>query len=190
MSKYLKTFYTIICFIVSSLLFSIVLNKSKIVKLPNFLTWLNRDYKITNFWYKFISNYLFWSALIILLILLISLLIVWFYPRTSTEILLKEEKGKLIMTKSSLEGFVKSLVENEKIMKNTNVSSKLYKNKFKVFIKGKIIPRVEISEKLLFLKEQIEKELNEFFGINQKVDFKIIVIDTNKTSSKFKSRVK
>lgn len=190
MSKYLKTFYTIICFIVSSLLFSIVLNKSKIVKLPNFLTWLNRDYKITNFWYKFISNYLFWSALIILLILLISLLIVWFYPRTSTEILLKEKKGKLVMTKSSLEGFVKSLVENEKIMKNTNVSSKLYKNNFKVFIKGKIIPRVEISEKLLFLKEQIEKELNEFFGINQKVDFKVIVIDTNKTSSKFKSHVK
>ena len=36
----------------------------------------------------------------------------------------------------------------------------------------------------------IEKELKEFFGIEQKVDFKIIVMDTNKTSSKFKSRVK
>lgn len=75
-------------------------------------------------------------------------------------------------------------------MKNTNISSKLYKNRFKIFIKGKIIPRIEISEKLLLLKHQIEKELNEFFGINQKIDFKVIVIDTNKTSSKFKNRVK
>ena len=58
------------------------------------------------------------------------------------------------------------------------------------YIKGKIIPRIEISEKLLLLKHQIEKELNEFFGINQKIDFKVIVIDTNKTSSKFKNRVK
>ena len=59
-------------------------------------------------------------------------------------------------------------------MKNTNISSKLYKNRFKIFIKGKIIPRIEISEKILLLKHQIEKELNEFFGINQKIDFKVI----------------
>ena len=190
MSKYINAFYTLIALIITRFLFSIVLNQSKNVKLPQYLIWLNSKYRISNFWYKFITNYLFWSALIILFIILISLPVIWFYPRTSTEILLKDEKGKLIITKSSLEGFVKSLVENEKIMKNTNISSKLYKNRFKIFIKGKIIPRIEISEKILLLKHQIEKELNEFFGINQKIDFKVIVTDTNKTSSKFKNRVK
>ena len=70
MSKYIKAFYTLISLIIISLLFSIVLNESKNVKLPQYLIWLNSKYKISNFWYKFITNYLFWSALIILFIIL------------------------------------------------------------------------------------------------------------------------
>ncbi|MGT2665962.1 alkaline shock response membrane anchor protein AmaP [Streptococcus rifensis] len=126
----------------------------------------------------FLGQIIFWSSLILLSLIFIALLIISFYPKSRTRINLKESQGSLDLSKSAIDGLVKSVVSEQSFMRNPSISSKLYKNKIKVDVKGGIIPRVAVAEKARLLEEGITRTLQEFVGVDYPLKCKVIVTDT------------
>ncbi|MDQ0221729.1 alkaline shock response membrane anchor protein AmaP [Streptococcus moroccensis] len=126
----------------------------------------------------FSGQFIFWSSIILAAILLMALLILSFFPRPKTQVKLKDEKGRLLLTKSAIDGLVKATISNQVFMKNPSVSSKLYKNKIVVSVKGGIIPRQGAAEKAKAIEELLVQNLREFVGLDYPLKFKVTVTDT------------
>ncbi|MBJ8325753.1 alkaline shock response membrane anchor protein AmaP [Streptococcus pacificus] len=179
MSKLTKIISFIIGILVLTFLGAVVFINAHSVVLPDYMKWL--QYKIelpsylTMFNDGFLSQYLFWVSLVLFVVIIIAILVVLFYPRTKTEIDLKEKQGTLLLSKSAIEGYVRSLIHNKEIMETPNVSVKLYKRKFKVVVSGTLESRVNVVPEVSQIKTDIEKGLREFFGLNQSVKFNISV---------------
>ncbi|MBJ8349844.1 alkaline shock response membrane anchor protein AmaP [Streptococcus zalophi] len=179
MSKLTKIISFLIGILVLIFLGAVININAHRVILPDYMSWL--QYKIelpsylTMFNGDFLSQYLFWMSLVLFFAVIIVILVVLFYPRTKTEIDLKEKQGTLLLNKSAIEGFVRSLINNKEIMETPNVSVKLYKRKFKVVVSGTLESRVNVIPEVSQIKADIEKGLKEFFGLNQSVKFEISV---------------
>ncbi|MEY8463542.1 alkaline shock response membrane anchor protein AmaP [Streptococcus merionis] len=125
-----------------------------------------------------LGQFIFWSSVFLLVVVFIALLIISFYPRSRTQVNLEESTGKLELSKSAVEGLVKTVVQEQAFMRNPSVSAKMYKDKMKLDIKGGIIPRVGAAEKAKHLEEQIVNNLQEFIGLDHPLKLKVIVTDT------------
>lgn len=124
---------------------------------------------------SFISQYFFVASTLLAIITILAILVVIFYPRTYTAILLKDDKGRLNINQSSIEGFVKEIILNDGYMKNPKIFVKVYKNKIRIQVKGEIIPRVQVVEKTEVLNQEVKDGLREFFGLNHKVNLQVDV---------------
>lgn len=179
MSKLAKIISFLIGIVVLTFLGAIILINAHSVVLPNYMNWLQFQIELPSYLsiFKggFISHYLFWVSLVLFVVIVIAILVVLFYPRTKAEIDLKEKQGTLLLSKSAIEGFVRSLINNKEIMETPNVSVKLYKRKFKVIVSGTLESRVNVIPEVSQIKADIEKGLKEFFGLNQSVKFEISV---------------
>ncbi|MEX2803578.1 alkaline shock response membrane anchor protein AmaP [Streptococcus sp. H31] len=174
MNKLAKLFIILTGIILLTLLGAVAVHYVSLALLPDEFRGIVHFLRTNPFWKEALSPYLFWLALGFMALVLMIIMVVAFYPRTYTEIELEDnQSGKLKLKKSALESYVRTVVEEEGVMKAPNVSAKLYKNKFKIRVSGKVIPRINITEKVLGLKEAIRTGLDAFFGINNKVDYRI-----------------
>lgn len=176
MNKAAKTVFILLGLLLFLLLGAGAVNHVSIASLPDEMEGIVRFFRVGSAAESALSPYLFWLALIFMGLILIFILIIAFYPRTYTEIELADDQpGKLNLKKSALESYVRTIVEAEEIMKSPVVSAKLYKNSFKIRVSGKIIPRINITEKLEHLKQEIHTGLDTFFGIQKKINYRIEV---------------
>lgn len=191
MSKFTKGVCSLLGLVLLSLLGSVIYHYQHVATLPAYLQRFRTDRHLADPWRHYLANYFFWTAVALLLLVVIAILIVLVWPRTRTGFKLDDKSGKLYVKKSAIEGLVKTIVSANGYMKNPQVSTKLYKKKFKVLVKGDVIPRVQIFEKTKNLQEEIETSLKTFLGLHQKLTFDVMVKNTDqKTPTSASNRVK
>jgi len=139
---------------------------------------------------EFLAPYIFWTLLVLMGLLLVFIIVVLLYPRTYTKITLEDgTSGTLLLGKSAIESYVKTILEASGFMKSPNVKVTLYKKKFKVDVVGKVIPRVGITEKVAQIEKDIVMCLESCFGITKKVDYTVKVKQLETKESRTSSRV-
>lgn len=198
MSKTSKIISWFVGFWLMTILFFTILANQQFLRLGPGFIWLETAAHLLGieqmsrfFGSSILSQYLFWSSVIIGAILLLMLLVISFYPRTKAEIDLKENHGQLRLSQSAVEGLVKSVVEELDYMKRPSVSAKLYRNTIKVSVKGPIVPRVAVADKTKQMEDRVVYTLREFVGLNYPLKIKTTITNTNKRprSSEENSRV-
>lgn len=89
------------------------------VSLPYSYRWLSWDIdRLPNFLDPALYYYYFWAAIVMFVLVLIILLAVIFYPRTYTEIQLRNKNGKLLLKKSAIENYVATAIKVARTMPN------------------------------------------------------------------------
>lgn len=176
MAKGLKIFYSLIGLVLLTILGNVIVLNQRFLDLQAF-SWLPVDYRPTVFFREILAQYLLWAATILFVLVLVAILVILFFPRRYSEVELQDKQGKLKLKKSAVEGYVKSLVESESLMKNPKVTAHLYKKKFKVDVKGQVVPRTKVIANTEQLKKDVETGLKAFFGIEHDVDFSVKVKD-------------
>lgn len=176
MSKFLKITYSLIGLVLLSSLGWVIGTTGDYVSLPYSYRWLSWDIdRLPNFLDPALYYYYFWAAIVMFVLVLIILLAVIFYPRTYTEIQLRNKNGKLLLKKSAIENYVATAIKVAGLMPNPNVNAKLYKRKFKIDVSGQLASRVGVTDQVNGIKEGIETGLKEFFGLDRPVNFKVYV---------------
>lgn len=186
MSKLTKTLIWVIGLVFLTLMGSLMLTHAVDALLPAELQLLKsvpRFASLNGYVRGVLANYIFWAALILFVVALVALLVVSFWPRTRSELLLQSKGDTLALNKSAIEGVVKSVVETNDYMTNPKVSVKLHKKKFKVHLKGDIIPRTAVAEKAELLKAEVVRSLKEFVGLNYPIKFTVEVTQARKPKS-------
>ncbi|GFE43463.1 hypothetical protein ScFU53_06540 [Streptococcus canis] len=178
MSKILKITYSLIGLVLLSILGWVIGTTGDYVRLPYSYRWLSWDVdRLPNFLDSVLYYYYFWAAIVLFVITLIVILVIIFYPRTYTEIKLRQNKGILLLKKSAIEGYVATAIKAAGLMPNPTVTATLYKHKFKIDVAGQLASRVAVVDQINGIKEGIETGLSEFFGLDCPVNFKVYVKD-------------
>ncbi|OJG82886.1 hypothetical protein RV14_GL002178 [Enterococcus ratti] len=178
--------------IVSLLLLSILLFTaliSTVYPLPILLDRF-RFFTVTNYW---VQQYIFWVAAVLALLMLITLLVLIFYPNTIGTFLLKKGDGELTLDKKAIEGMVRSHLQADEFIQSPKVSIKATKNKIAVGIKGELKRTSSLIGKTGTLMEEIEKEIKQLLGTNEPVKVTVKYTDyqtmTTNHQSKEQARV-
>ncbi|MCT1195685.1 alkaline shock response membrane anchor protein AmaP [Lactococcus lactis] len=138
---------------------------------------------------KYMTDYLFWGNIVLAVMLIIALIVILFYPRTYIDVRLTSNNGNLTLKKSAIEGFVSEKVKENDYLKNSKIDVSLFKNKIKIYIKGEIIPRIEVAQKAQDLERGIAEGLKEFFGLDQAIKLKVEVVNLSKGTNTERLRV-
>lgn len=188
MAKGLKILYSLVGIVLLTVLGNAIFLNQRVLNLQA-LSWLPVDFTAHGVWKEILSQYFLWAAVVFFVIVFLAILVVMFFPRRYSEVELADNNGKLKLKKSAVEGYVKSLVQSEGLMKNPNVTANLYKKKFKVDVKGQVIPRSNIIANTEQLKKDLETGLKAFFGVEHNVDFSVKVKDVVEEKALKTSRV-
>ncbi|MGV3144489.1 alkaline shock response membrane anchor protein AmaP [Streptococcus parasuis] len=190
MTKLVKWVYGLVALPLIVLLGLVAIRYSEIVTLPkeveNFLPqWHLHDQ--TNLVF---SNFLFWGSLVFILIILFLSLVFLLWPKRYTEIdLSDDDKGKLLLKKSALEGYVKSVVDANGAMTAPAVQVSIYKKRFKVKVAGQMRSRTAVVQQLSQLEQEIRDGLENFFGLSRPVQFSVAVNEIQDSKIRLVSRV-
>ncbi|MGR4071199.1 alkaline shock response membrane anchor protein AmaP [Streptococcus parasuis] len=190
MTKLVKWVYGLVALPLIVLLGLVAIRYSEIVTLPkeveNFLPqWYLHDQ--TNLVF---SNFLFWGSLVFILIILFLSLVFLLWPKRYTEVNLSEDgNGKLLLKKSALEGYVKSVVDANGAMTAPAVQVSIYKKRFKVKVAGQMRSRTAVVQQLSQLEQEIRDGLENFFGLSRPVQFSVAVKEVVDPKQSLVSRV-
>ena len=124
-----------------------------------------------------IARYVFWGTVVLSTLVLLSILVVMFYPKRYLEIQLETKNDTLKLKNSAIEGFVRSLVSDHGLIKNPTVHVNLRKNKCFVHVEGKILPSDNIADRCQLIQNEITNGLKQFFGIERQVKLEVLVKD-------------
>ncbi|MDT2675310.1 alkaline shock response membrane anchor protein AmaP [Enterococcus dongliensis] len=117
----------------------------------------------------YIKQFLFWTAIVFSIALLIVILVLIFYPRIKKTFVIKEDNGRLSLDKKAIEGFVHSKLKEVGFVSEPKVKVRATKNKLKVYVTGQLTRTSSIIGKTGALMEEIEDELQEILGTKEKV---------------------
>lgn len=170
---------------------SLMLANIKSILMPKQFKLLNIIPKPTGIISTTLSYYLFWLAFIVSIVLLIVFIGILFYPKHKTEVKLQENKGKLVLTNSAIEGLVKSILNQRGFMRTPKVTARLHKKKIHVNVKGDIIHKQSVAERTEQVKKEISQGLQEFVGLNNplKLTVEVVGFDNAHVSKRSVSRV-
>ena len=140
----------------------------------------------------FISKYIFWGTLILSVLVLSSILVILFYPKQYLDIQLGTKDDKLKLKNSAIEGFVRCLLDEHKMVKNPKIQVHTRKKKCFVSVEGTAVLSDNIANKFEVVQNEITQGLKEFFGIDREVKLEVSVkeYDPQKAAKKIVSRVK
>ena len=172
MTKAKKIISIIVCLLALTVMVPIMIEYHNVSGLdPQFLDLQLFDWKQFSFLEFYLSRYIFWGALVLSTLIILSILVIAFYPKQHLEVKLSDKGGKLSLTNSAIEGFVKNLVIEQGLINNPSSEN--------------------IIQKSDQIRDGIKDGLGEFFGIDKAVKLKISVSDIQKkVTKKSTSRVK
>mgnify|MGYP000844400384 CR=1 FL=1 len=173
MSKSKKILSLIFCILILTILIPILLDYHKVSGLGLHLV----NWKRISFLGYYLSRYLFWGSLVLSVLILLLMLVILFYPKRALEIQLEEKGGKLKLKNSAIEGFVRSVVNENSFIKNPKVRVNSRKNKCLVYVEGEILPSDNIIKRTQSIKDEIGNGLTQFFGMNHGVKLDVSVKD-------------
>jgi len=188
MSKSKKILSLIFCILILTILIPILLDYHKVSGLELHLI----NWKRISFLGYYLSRYIFWGTLVLSILILLSMLVIIFYPKQHLEIELENAGGELKLKSSAIEGFVRSVVNENNFIKNPKVRVNSRKNKCLVYVEGEILPSDNIIQRTQSIKDEIGNGLTQFFGLNHGVKLDVSVKDykPKKPTKKTVSRVK
>ena len=139
-----------------------------------------------------IARYVFWGTLVLSVLVLISMLVILFYPKQYLEIQLETQEDTLKLKNSAIEGFVRCLLDEHKMVKNPKIQVHTRKKKCFVYVEGTTVLSDNIANKFEVVQNEITQGLKEFFGIEREVKLEVSVkeYDPQKAAKKIVSRVK
>ena len=173
MSKSKKILSLIFCILILTILIPILLDYHKVSGLGLQLV----NWKRISFLEYYLSRYLFWGSLALSILILLFMLVIIFYPKQHLEIKLEDAGGKLKLKNSAIEGFVRSVVNENNFIKNPKVHVNSRKNKCLVSVEGEILPSDNIIKRTQSIKDEIGNGLTQFFGMNHGVTLYVSVKD-------------
>lgn len=87
----------------------------------------------------------------------------------------KTSEGKVFITSDTIKAFVKQLLSQHRDIYVTKVETKKFRNKFDLKISLEASPDKNLSEKTLFLQENIKREVKTSIGVDiNSVELKIV----------------
>ncbi|MBV7392405.1 alkaline shock response membrane anchor protein AmaP [Enterococcus sp. ALS3] len=147
-------------------LFFTLVSSQKAVKLPFHLI----DVREYPFFDNFLIIILFWLSLVWLVILLIALIVIIFFPSYRKQMKIKSESGALTIQKKAIDNFILCILKDEKFVANPSVTTIFKAKKIKIKIKGDIRGSdTNIIEKKKYLSTEIETKIKDLFGINERI---------------------
>ncbi len=188
MSKSRKILFLILCILILTILIPVLLDFHKVSGLGLHLV----NWKKISFLEFYLSRYLFWGTLVLSILILLFMLVIIFYPKQHLEIKLEDAGGELKLKNSAIEGFVRSVVNENNFIKNPKVRVNSRKNKCLVYVEGEVLPSDNIIKRTQSIKDEIGNGLTQFFGMNHGVKLDVSVKDykpktpTKKTVSRVK----
>ena len=145
-------------------------------------------------WYfeAIISKYIFWGVLSLSILIILLILVILFYPRQYLEIKIGDKSDKLKLRNSAIEGFVRCLVLDHKLVKEPKIKVHTRKKKCFIYVEGTTVLSDNIANKFEVVQNEITKGLKEFSGIDREVKLEVLVKEYNpqKAAKKIVSRVK
>ena len=122
MTKAKKIISIIVCLLALTVMVPIMIEYHNVSGLdPQFLDLQLFDWKQFSFLEFYLSRYIFWGALVLSTLIILSILVIAFYPKQHLEVKLSDKGGKLSLTNSPIEGFVKNLVIEQGLINNPSV---------------------------------------------------------------------
>ncbi|QQQ35766.1 alkaline shock response membrane anchor protein AmaP [Streptococcus mitis] len=173
MSKAKKICFIIFCILILTIFLPVLIDYHQVSDLGiQLFSW--RQNHFVEF---YLSRYIFWGIVALSTLVLLSMLVVLFYPKRYLEIQLKTKNDTLKLKNSAIEGFVRSLVSDHGLIKNPTVHVNLRKNKCFVHVEGKILPSDNIADRCQLIQNEITNGLKQFFGIERQVKLEVLVKD-------------
>lgn len=175
MSRIKKSLLILLC-IPPLALFSINLYRNQsYVNLDWIGEYLN---KLSSFGYYY-NQAIFWLSLVLTIATLIAILVIFFYPRDYTQVVLSEANGLLTVKKSAIVSHVKSAaISAASYMASPKVKVKLTKKKCEVTVKGAINQGVDVVNRTNALQKEIINGLNSYLGLNHNIYLNVKVLNT------------
>ena len=187
MSKAKKICFIIFCILILTIFLPILIDYHQVSDLGIQLT----SWRQTSFEY-YLARYVFWGLLGLSILVLLWVLVILFYPRQYLEIKLGTKEDKLKLKNSAIEGFVRCLVLDHKLVKEPKIKVQTWKKKCFVSVEGTTVLSDNIANKFEVVQNEITQGLKEFFGIDREVKLEVSVkeYDPQKAAKKIVSRVK
>lgn len=128
---------------------------------------------------KYEPIYLFWSGVILAVLLIIFLLITLFWPRSQSLYLHQKSDGQVTVSKKAIEHFALSALQHEPFIGNPKVSSKLSRKGITLKISGDLLNSVNAKKQTANFLNQLKKDLRICLGISEQKKIKIRLVDFN-----------
>ncbi|RMC40333.1 alkaline shock response membrane anchor protein AmaP [Lactobacillus sp. ESL0233] len=182
--KRIKKWFMIICFLL-------------MMPLPIFILW-----DTSGFWQKYLKIslptlgklnpiftwYLIGISAIILLVLVVSLIIILFWPVQRYFNLIHKKDGQVKITSKAINSYVANSLNDLPYLNNPKVVSRLTNRKIKIKISGDLGAGENMAPLLDNYLEELNKNLKLLLGIDQKPKIKIKFVNYH-TSNKPEQRV-
>ena len=147
MSKTKKIFLIIFCILILTIFLPVLIDYHQVSDLGiQLFSW--RQNHFVEF---YLSRYIFWGIVALSTLVLLSMLVVLFYPKRYLEIQLETKNDTLKLKNSAIEGFV--------------------------HVEGKILPSDNIADRCQLIQNEITNGLKQFFGIERQVKLEVLVKD-------------
>ena len=173
MSKAKKICFIIFCILILTIFLPVLIDYHQVSDLGTQLF----SWRQNHFVEFYLSRYIFWGIVALSTLVLLSMLVVLFYPKRYLEIQLETKNDTLKLKNSAIEGFVRSLVSDHGLIKNPTVHVNLRKNKCFVHVEGKILPSDNIADRCQLIQYEIANGLKQSFGIERQVKLDVLVKD-------------
>ena len=149
MSKSRKILSLIFCILILTILIPVLLDFHKVSGLGlQLFNWKLFTWKQILLWDTIFLDMFSGEVLILASLILLLMLVILFYPKRRLEIQLADADGKLMLKNSAIEGFVRSLLTENGLIKDPTVSVNSRKNKCMVSVKGAIVLRKTSSREV------------------------------------------
>lgn len=120
--------------------------------------------------------YLFLAASLFIIMGFLGVVVILAFPKQYFSISLNEgTKGKLTVSPSAIEGYVREVLTKNELMKNSKIQVKIYKRQLRINVKGEIVPQTQVIDKTQGFKNEITTGLNTYFGITHHILLKVSV---------------
>ncbi|MCD1023895.1 alkaline shock response membrane anchor protein AmaP [Enterococcus sp. SMC-9] len=123
------------------------------------------------------GQFLFWSTAGLLILLIISIFVIIFFPKVSNELEINTENGTLTIQKKAIESYVLTAVKEEPFIANPSVKAVIKKKKIKIYVSGQMRKVFQTTQRQQALADKIKTDLNQLFGAKQEIVTDVIFKD-------------
>lgn len=136
---------------------------------------------------QYVPYYLFYGSLVFVVLLIICIFIIIFFPNKRQTLQFKKGNGVLKIEKKAIDNFVLTSIKKENYVHDPKVKTKIKRHKIIIMIKGHLLNYPDIEQQNAAFTSQLQQDLEQLLGITE--DKKIYVHLTNyvpkvKTSSR------